>query len=74
MATATFKKAAPKVTTKVTLELSEREAQILKIIIGNTQHSPCDELHSIYYDLDKAGISSDQFRVTSGNIKVTETE
>lgn len=74
MATATFKKVAPKVTTKVMLELSEREAQILRALIGQTQGQPADELHSIYYDLALGGVNSGPFRVTTGSITITETK
>lgn len=74
MATATLKKVTPKVLTTVTLELSEREAQLLRALIGSTEGAPVSELHSIYYDLDKGGITTGQFKVTSGNIRITETK
>lgn len=75
MATATFKKVAPKVSVSVTLELSEREAKILQATIGCLSGNGVGvELHQIYYDLDKNGIKSAPFKVTTGDITVTETK
>lgn len=77
MATATFKKVAPKVSVSVTLELSEREAKMLQAIIGRINGNGVGkELHQIYYDLDKNGIKSTPFVVgmTGGDITVTETK